>query len=95
MGKYIYRRTISDQIRSWLFKGKIIILYGPRQVGKTTLVKQIINDNPGAKYLNCEKQNRQVLLLKPIPAPRSRLFIKTIFLILLYKKNHRAVLTNR
>ncbi len=62
MGKYIYRRTISDQIRSWLFKGKIIILYGPRQVGKTTLVKQIINDNPGAKYLNCEKHNIQDLL---------------------------------
>ena len=35
-------RAIEDQIMQNLFKGKAIIIYGPRQVGKTTLVQKII-----------------------------------------------------
>jgi predicted AAA+ superfamily ATPase len=55
MEKFIYPRTLHDEIRSWLFKGKVIIIYGPRQVGKTTLAKAIISENQGAIYLNCER----------------------------------------
>ena len=36
------RRVTQDAVISRLFKGKAIVLYGPRQCGKTTLVKQII-----------------------------------------------------
>lgn len=36
------RRTICSDIEKKLFKGKAIILYGPRQCGKTTLVKDLI-----------------------------------------------------
>jgi predicted AAA+ superfamily ATPase len=35
------KRAIEEQITQNLFKGKAIILYGPRQVGKTTLVGKI------------------------------------------------------
>jgi len=34
-------RTQSDNILQWLGKGKAVIVIGPRQVGKTTLVRQI------------------------------------------------------
>ena len=48
-------RLIQSQIEKRLFKGKVIIVYGARQVGKTTLVKQILDRYNGKKlYLNCE-----------------------------------------
>jgi len=39
----LIQRTIQKQIEDKLFKGKAIILYGARQTGKTTIVKQIQN----------------------------------------------------
>lgn len=38
-------RTIRDQIVQRMFKGKAIILSGPRQSGKTTLIKSILKDH--------------------------------------------------
>jgi len=38
------KRTIEDTIRNRLFKGKTIVLIGPRQVGKTTLINGILAD---------------------------------------------------
>lgn len=49
-----YSRYLKEQIETWLFGGKILILYGARQVGKTTLANDILRDYPGALYLNCE-----------------------------------------
>jgi predicted AAA+ superfamily ATPase len=50
-----YKRKIEEKIKKELFKGKIIILYGPRRVGKTTLVKEILKDHGEAGfYVNCE-----------------------------------------
>ena len=40
--KKIIKRDLEKEIRSLLFKGKIIIIYGPRQTGKTTLVKVLL-----------------------------------------------------
>ncbi|MFA6006465.1 MAG: ATP-binding protein [Candidatus Paceibacterota bacterium] len=55
------KRTIKAQIEHWLEQGKIAILYGPRQVGKTTLAKEILKDRKG-KYINCENlETRQAL----------------------------------
>lgn len=42
----IIKRIIQQQIENSLFKGKIIVLYGARQVGKTTLAKEIIKNYP-------------------------------------------------
>jgi predicted AAA+ superfamily ATPase len=51
----IIKRIAENKIKSRLFKGKVIIVYGARQVGKTTLVKHILNDfGKEGIYLNCE-----------------------------------------
>lgn len=47
-------REIELSIKKWLFRNKILIVLGPRQVGKTTLMKKIITDYPDSVYLNCE-----------------------------------------
>ncbi|MFH1878263.1 MAG: ATP-binding protein [Candidatus Omnitrophota bacterium] len=52
--KYI-DRTIRENIESRLFEGKIIIIYGARQVGKTTLVKKIQDKYEASIYLNCDE----------------------------------------
>ena len=35
-------RLIISHIESWLFRQKVIVLYGARQVGKTTLSKMML-----------------------------------------------------
>lgn len=52
----VIKRTIQEKIEDKLFKGKVIILYGPRQVGKTTIVKEIQNKNiSNSIYFNCDE----------------------------------------
>ena len=49
-------RTIKNRIKSSFFKDKAIIIYGARQVGKTTLVNDLIADEPETSaYLNCDE----------------------------------------
>jgi len=48
-------RLIEKSVKERLFKGKIVIIYGARQVGKTTLAKKILAEyGEKGKYLNCE-----------------------------------------
>ncbi len=48
-------RLLESQIKQRLFKGKIVIVYGARQVGKTTLSKRVLNEyGEKGRYLNCE-----------------------------------------
>ena len=48
-------RHLQPIIEEWLFRGKLIILYGARQVGKTTLSKKILNAfGNQSDYFNCE-----------------------------------------
>ena len=52
------KRTIQSTIERWLFREKIIILYGARQVGKTTLAKAILDKYEQSNgYYNCEIQS--------------------------------------
>ncbi len=62
------KRLLQSQIERWLFRGKIIILYGARQVGKTTLSKAILEPH-GAEggYFNCEIQSVQTALTQREP----------------------------
>lgn len=39
------KRVITDQLRARIGKGKVILLFGPRQSGKTTLVREIAADS--------------------------------------------------
>ncbi len=48
-------RSIQKLISEALFKNKIIIIYGARRTGKTTLVQEILrNYESQGKYINCE-----------------------------------------
>ena len=56
-------RKIQKTIESKLFKGKIIIITGARQVGKTTLLKMIAeNYNKDKIYLNCDEPDIRSIL---------------------------------
>src|ERR1035437_4524449 len=59
----LIERSIKNEVEEWLFKGKVIIIYGPRRVGKTTLVREILEKfGVDGKYINCDiLQNRQGL----------------------------------
>lgn len=51
----MYQRTIEKHIKDDLFQGKIIVLYGPRQVGKTTLSKKILEEyGAEGQYFDCQ-----------------------------------------
>jgi hypothetical protein len=68
MVKFI-KRIAKDQVKERLFKGKVVIIYGARQVGKTTLVKQILEDfGDQGRYLNCELPSVQNALSSFEPA---------------------------
>ena len=57
------KREIQDSIEAKLFKGKLIIIYGARQVGKTTLIKEIGDKYSDEKiYLNCDEPDIRELL---------------------------------
>lgn len=48
----LFQRKILPRVKTRLFGGKAIIIYGARRVGKTTLVRQILNTFQGGLYLN-------------------------------------------
>ena len=49
------QRSIKKDIENSMFKGKIIVIQGPRQVGKTTLAKELIKEHGNEKsYINCD-----------------------------------------
>lgn len=51
-----YPRTIQPAVEAALFKGKVVVIYGARQVGKTTLVREILGRYPDSGlYLNCDE----------------------------------------
>lgn len=58
----LIRREIQAVIEQQLFKGKVIILYGARRVGKTTLVRQLIANQDNSRYINCELLENKMAL---------------------------------
>lgn len=76
-------RLLEETIRAKLFRGKAIIITGPRQTGKTTLVKNIINSSDAnALYLNADEpdvvtqlQDASSTLLKRIIGNREILVV--------------------
>lgn len=54
------KRDLEDIIGQNLNKGKVIILYGPRRAGKTTLIKHLFQSrNLAFLYLNCRERRLQ------------------------------------
>lgn len=56
----MYQRTIRAKIEENLFQGKIIIIYGARQVGKTTLTQSITSRLHGKKIFHGDCQDRDL-----------------------------------
>lgn len=56
--KNYIKRDLEEIIRQNLNKGKVIILYGPRRGGKTTLIHHLFSD-PDSLYLNCREKRLQ------------------------------------
>lgn len=61
--KLYIKRDLEDTLRQNLNKGKVIILYGPRRGGKTTLIRHLFPDPKTYLYLNCREKRiqRQVI----------------------------------
>ena len=78
-----YPRAIQPAIEQALFKGKVIILYGARQVGKTTLVRAIQEKfAANSLYLNCDEPDiRTALSDKTSTELRLLIGSKTLVLI--------------
>jgi predicted AAA+ superfamily ATPase len=56
-------RSLEPDIKNNLFKGKVVIVYGPRQAGKTTLVKKIAaEEKKTTSYFNCDEGDIRDLL---------------------------------
>lgn len=52
----IFQRKIAEEISKTIGSGKIVLIFGPRQVGKTTLAKKLLAEhNAHDAYFNCEE----------------------------------------
>ncbi len=60
----MYKRIVGDSIQNKLKKGKAIILIGPRQVGKTTIIKEVLKDIPYL-FLDCDDPTVKSKLSSP------------------------------
>ena len=58
----IIPRTIEDAVRADFSRNKIIVLLGPRQVGKTTLLESLQDEGLNCLRLNCDDIDDAVLL---------------------------------
>lgn len=56
------KRYLDEQVRRDLEK-KMVILTGPRQVGKTTLSQQLLQEHPGGQYLNFDVPAHRAIIL--------------------------------
>ncbi|KUK77787.1 MAG: hypothetical protein XD93_0078 [candidate division WS6 bacterium 34_10] len=62
--QYTIKRTIEESLREDFFKGKVIILTGPRQVGKTTLVNHILKSYSSIITFNGDNRKDRETLAK-------------------------------
>ena len=58
------KRAIEDKIRADFGKGKAIVILGPRQVGKTTLLNQLADGFGKKIFLNCDNADDRADLEK-------------------------------
>ncbi len=77
------KRDLEPLIENWLFKGKIITIYGPRQVGKTTLAKRILRThNAENDYFNCDIPSVALSFENPEPVLLKRLIGKARIIVI-------------
>ncbi len=59
------QREIEQQVRSLFQKGKVILIMGARQVGKSTLLSQLLGTQTDVVWLNGDEERVQDLLQTP------------------------------
>ncbi len=72
------KKTISDKLET----GKAILLFGPRQTGKTTLLHQIFDDKQGVMWLNGDEADVKQLFENGSSARFNALFGKCTTIII-------------
>ena len=56
-------RKLKNIVENQMFKGKAIVIVGPRQVGKTTLLKELVSrSDKRVLSLNCDEPETQASL---------------------------------
>jgi len=79
----IIKRSVQDIIEKWLFKGKVITVYGARQVGKTTMAKALLkkwgNEND---YFNCDILTVRDAFKKQDPNALKRIIGESRFIVI-------------
>ena len=77
------KRDLEPTIESWLFKGKIITIFGPRQVGKTTLAKRILKNHGSVEYyFNCDIPSIAQRFENPEPLLLDRIIDKAKLIVI-------------
>lgn len=77
-----FDRSIYPNVLSSLNRGRAIILYGPRRVGKTTLLQKLLREFPEARYLNCDEPDVRDALNNRNSSDLKRLFGKTKLILI-------------
>ena len=75
-------REIAHLIESKIGKGKAIIVFGPRQSGKTTLLKNIFSGYAGTTWLNADEQDVRNIFENPSATLFKQIFAKSEIVII-------------
>src|SRR3989338_8799502 len=57
------KRDLEATLKKYLNKHKVIVFYGARQVGKTTLAKNLFSNKENVLYLSCEQSRIQAQVI--------------------------------
>ena len=77
-------RANNFQFKQWMFRGKVLILIGSRQVGKTTLISEISKNfaQEDVLFVNCDESDvRAVLENSSSTALKAFIGSKKLFII--------------
>ena len=64
---YIYRK-LEKTLKKYMDRKEILAVIGPRQAGKTTLIKHILQDYKNVNYINFDDINKKTLFIENIDA---------------------------
>ncbi|MDP3222298.1 MAG: AAA family ATPase, partial [Rubrivivax sp.] len=71
-------RQLQPALQQALTRSPVLVLLGPRQVGKTTLAQQLAAQHPGAVVMDLERESDRAAVARPelfFPPLRDRLVV--------------------
>jgi predicted AAA+ superfamily ATPase len=78
----LINRYLAPKIKKSLEQGDVAIIYGARQTGKTTLAKELLEENGGGVYLNCDEPDIRERLTNRTSTELKALFGDATFVVL-------------